>query len=1074
MGATMKPQTELKKDDLLATFLANVENNPKKIAIVSADKHISYEELNTNINQIADYIKKNSPDLFDPIKKPLMIGVLCHDKLHALYSILAIIKLGATFVPFSAQDLQTRMDFVIQKSGVSLILTDDAISISPNLSHVDITPCLEDVELKAQLSSTEPDTDSVNDDYAYVLFTSGSTANQPKGVLQSRGALSRQIANYQADLQITEKDCLLNLATFTHDQAIVDCFGALLTGSTLCLFEANNMDVKKLQQFMKDNNVTIFSSIPSMFGIIFEDITDPMTFPNLRIVTIGGEETKISHAKLFQKNCPPNCLLINGYGATEISWVSSFTINHETDLEKLQSIPLGYPTKTAEILMLEEDGHFELCIGSDCLSPGYLDDITATNNAFFTDDTGKRFYKTGDYVTKDADGCLQFQGRKNWHEKISGKRINLKEVEDALQSNGFGKDPVVLAFGEGEKRKLYAFYFEPISGSFTSTFAKLKTILPSHMMPKKMFFLKEKPTLPNGKINRHALLKNIEEIQDKKELNKIPFEALKNSNDIEKVIEGYWREALDLPIDSPLDSSSFKDLGGDSQLAIQLTNRLNRFIEKKFQIPGFLEPVNLFKNETSDFESFSNYAINAYKDIKRSQLLNDCYILPVMREITNSDCKQLIDYDYRALKILVNYFNKKYNINMYFGESHEAIIDKIKKNMEDPNCPKQTGLFLLRVNSANSHPVSAVLYHDTPNNKFFLFIADSTPYSHNLARMTAIDGLLTKIRINIPTLEFLFDTNGRQRDARSCSTATILYLCEVLQLDMLSSCQVLDKPDEDLHILESYYIEKTGVSYTNCKSFISPPEGYKYTQLDLPDLLDSSQSLRSDDKNRILEQYIQENENELFKKSYEFRDIVQDYLTKVILPDLFHFSIKYDEKDKDMYIFKNNFNPTMDIENFIEILCTFLNISSKQVNGLFVGNKPLTCMKQLLGALNDTLIIITVITDKNIELKENYDFCQQFIHKYKETYLNNPLSFLNRSLKPSHFDKSIDTTDLKTIFTEAASEDNGTKVRIILNVIGWTDIEGNLINQHPVLLKAQEEALQYLQLEQSEIKPFPK
>lgn len=118
-----------------------------------------------------------------------MIGVMCHDRLHALYSEFAILKLGAVFVPFSFQDPESRLKFVIEKSNVSLILTDDNSKINSNsLNYCQVQDSLGKCSQTSGLSNNEPDLIS-NNELAYILFTSGSTAQNPKGVLQSRSGL---------------------------------------------------------------------------------------------------------------------------------------------------------------------------------------------------------------------------------------------------------------------------------------------------------------------------------------------------------------------------------------------------------------------------------------------------------------------------------------------------------------------------------------------------------------------------------------------------------------------------------------------------------------------------------------------------------------------------------------------------------------------------------------------------------------------------------------------------------------------------------------------------------------------
>jgi non-ribosomal peptide synthetase component F len=80
----------------------------------------------------------------------------------------------------------------------------------------------------------------------------------------------------------------------------------------------------------------------------------------------------------------------------------------------------------------------ELLIGGDGLALGYLGNSTTTAVKFIPDPhpggaKGGRLYRTGDLVKYDSEGCLVFCGRADRQIKVRGFRIELEEVERALQ-----------------------------------------------------------------------------------------------------------------------------------------------------------------------------------------------------------------------------------------------------------------------------------------------------------------------------------------------------------------------------------------------------------------------------------------------------------------------------------------------------------------------------------------------------------------------------------------------------------------------------------------------------------------
>lgn len=347
-------------DYLLNALETQAISQPDKLAIIYKDTVVSYLDLNEQANQLAKHLKT----LGEPI-----IGLLGDNKLEIVITEIACLKAGITFVPIDNDSPIERIDYILRQSGIKTIVNCHSSALSADKLEIITDKHLllikrRDCDLstysKEDLEATPESTP------AYVLYTSGSTALVPKGVTQTHRGLKAQIDNYTRDLRITKDDTLLQLATPTHDQSIVDIYGAFANGATLALYDMDKtMDLSALRAFISKHEISIFSAIPSIFKLVFDGFLEAKSLKHLRIVTTGGEETKIEHAKLYQEVCPDTCIFINGYGATECSWISFFIVDKTVALDGLTELPLGELTTGLVMLLVKEEDErlYELCVG---------------------------------------------------------------------------------------------------------------------------------------------------------------------------------------------------------------------------------------------------------------------------------------------------------------------------------------------------------------------------------------------------------------------------------------------------------------------------------------------------------------------------------------------------------------------------------------------------------------------------------------------------------------------------------------------------------------------------------------
>lgn len=570
--------------DCLALLEQYAKTTGDKTALFYHDKSMTYLQLNQRVNQMAHMMQQQLEG------KPHdagthFIAVIGDNKLEMLIAELAILKIGAAFVPVDIAVPTERLAYMMTHARISMII-NCCEDILPATTQAALT------ELSAQqlqfkeipfsgFPMTNPNIQIDEQAAAYLLFTSGSTGS-PKAVVQTRAGLKTQIHRYSRDLKIDAQDCLLQLSNYVHDQAILDLYAGLFNGATLALYDSQNIHVKDLQQFISDKKVSIFSAIPSIFQLVFADFPQAKTLGHLRIVTTEGEETHLSHAELYQAVCPDHCLLINGYGATECSWIAFYTISKSTDLSQMTSIPLGNITEglVYQLVPVEGDASLaqELWICGDGVSPGYWRNEVANQHAYVPQPGDKPFYKTGDRVAV-TESELTFKGRAQWHEKIRGQRVNLHEIQQTMMRLFELTDCVVLTTGSDQTKKIIAF-FNTSDISEDVMREKLAASLPSYMMPSDLLALDEFPRLASGKIDTSQLKQRQQQTAFTASPSASDFPEGADLSTLPSYIKSLWAATLDMPVSM---ETHFIRNGGDSLSATRLVNQVVKTFEQRYK-----------------------------------------------------------------------------------------------------------------------------------------------------------------------------------------------------------------------------------------------------------------------------------------------------------------------------------------------------------------------------------------------------------------------------------------------------------------------------------------------------------
>jgi len=545
-------------------FEQQVAQYPDNVAVQTTESSLTYRELNTWANNVAATLPAGTG--------PGNIALVFEPGATTIVAIMAALKAGRTYVPADPQNPIDRLHVILEDSQATAIVTDTKnLPLSEKLSNglpiINVDEVDRTVDVGRLAAKASPDS------HAYILYTSGSTG-QPKGVVQNHRNVLFHIRNYTNNLHICANDKLTLLSSYGFDAAVMDIFGALLNGATLCPFDIKAEGLAGFYQWLLDNEVTIYHSTPTVYRYFLDSLTAGEQFPGIRLVVLGGEEVYKRDVDLFKQYFAPDCIFVNGLGPTESTVTLQYFITNDTPLERA-TVPVGYPVEGTEILLLgpapdrtEVYGIGEIAIRSPHVALGYWRTPELTSAAF-TEDGDQRTYSAGDLGRLLPDGTIAFMGRRDQQLKIRGYRIEPGEVESALQGHPLIKKAAVIARDNGNGEKQLAAYLvprEPAQVSAEQIRSYLKDKLPAYMVPAQFAMLDSLPLTTTGKIDRQALSKIEPEHTGPAESSVAP------RTPVEEVMASVWSDILRREKVGIQDN--FFELGGHSLLATQVLSRV--------------------------------------------------------------------------------------------------------------------------------------------------------------------------------------------------------------------------------------------------------------------------------------------------------------------------------------------------------------------------------------------------------------------------------------------------------------------------------------------------------------------
>jgi amino acid adenylation domain-containing protein len=514
---------------------------PRRPAVASGERFLSYEELDRLSNQVARAL------LAQGVAPGDRVGILAPKSAASVVAVFGVLKTGACYVPLDPKSPAGRLAAIMTDSGIAVVLADEGTAQQaaamadsvPQLRSLIVTgphwgPEVRrtsetlplglvvvpwDAVLAGPAEALAADR-AIDTDLAYILYTSGSTG-APKGVMISHRASLTFIEWAAACAGLGERDRVCSPAPLHFDLSVFDVFATCQAAACMAVVpEMTSMFPARLAQWMERERVSVWYSVPSVLTML-------VTYGNLRgfdlstlrAIIFAGEVFPAKHLSGLMAELPGPRYL-NWYGPTETNVCTWYEVPPGS-AALTAPVPIGQACAntdafavTAEGRRVSEPGEEgELYVRGSTLMRGYWGDPGKTDRMLVKNPFQAAYdepaYRTGDLVTLDEERNYVFLGRRDGMVKTRGYRVELGEVESALYGHPAIREAVVLPVPDellGSRLRAVISANGPGGLTREEVLDHCRRRLPAYMVPDVVEFRQALPRTSTGKIDRALLV----------------------------------------------------------------------------------------------------------------------------------------------------------------------------------------------------------------------------------------------------------------------------------------------------------------------------------------------------------------------------------------------------------------------------------------------------------------------------------------------------------------------------------------------------------------------------------------
>jgi acyl-CoA synthetase (AMP-forming)/AMP-acid ligase II len=352
------------------------------------------------------------------------------------------------------------------------------------------------------------------DDIALILHTSGTTS-RPKIVPLTQANLCASARHIGAALALAPADRCLNIMPLFHIHGLVAALTSSF-GAGASVWCAPGFDALRFFGWMEEARPSWYTAVPTMHQAILSRAgRNAQTIANLPLRLIRSSSASLPPQVFRALADTFGCPVIESYGMTEATHqMASNPLPPRVQKPGSVGVAAGPLVRIAhetEDRLLPDDATGEVAISGPNVTPGYEGNPEANRKNFFEAE-GRRWFRTGDQGTLDAEGYLHLTGRLKEIINRGGEKVSPLEVDAVLMDHPavaqavtfavphpkLGEEvaaAVVLREGaEADERAIRDFAGERLAG---------------FKVPRKVVILAEIPKGATGKLQRIGLAEKL-------------------------------------------------------------------------------------------------------------------------------------------------------------------------------------------------------------------------------------------------------------------------------------------------------------------------------------------------------------------------------------------------------------------------------------------------------------------------------------------------------------------------------------------------------------------------------------
>jgi amino acid adenylation domain-containing protein len=534
---------------LLELFKMQVVKSPNATAIIHKDRSLTYQELDEKTDAFANWLTTAYQ-----LEAGDLVAVKLERTENLLVAFLAVLKIGAAYVPLDINYPEERIQYIEKDSNSKLIIDQKVLE----KFHA-VAKKYQNKPYKVTVTASQT---------AYIIYTSGSTG-KPKGVVITHANAVAMIKWAQQEYDATRFEVVYAVTSHCFDLSIYEMFYTLSIGKPIKLF-SNALDC--LPSLQEDSGI-LLNTVPSVLRTLLEEGHE---LKNVSVINLAGEAFPVAIARQLQHT---DIEVRNLYGPSEDTTYSTYY--KLSNQSYTHTIPIGKPISNTQAYILDDNGALvpvgvpgKLYLSGAGITKGYLHRPALTSEKFIPNPFKEAtlMYDTGDLAKWMPDGNIIFLGRKDHQVKLRGYRIELEEIEVAVQnfSEAIRQVVTVVKSHLGED-VLVAYYVADETVDANELRMELASRLPAYMIPSHFIALDAIPQTPNGKVDRKAL-PEIATVTKTREAYVAP------TDDIEKALVAIWETVLG--VERIGINDHFFELGGHSLMIGQLNNSMYKNLQK--------------------------------------------------------------------------------------------------------------------------------------------------------------------------------------------------------------------------------------------------------------------------------------------------------------------------------------------------------------------------------------------------------------------------------------------------------------------------------------------------------------